>query len=367
MKILQVGLSYNPGGVESFVMNYYREVVQYGVQFDFICMYKSLAYEEEIKLLGGTVFYISNVKKHPIRFRKELAEILKNGNYNAIHVNMLSAANIVPLVIGKKAGIKKVIAHSHNSSSPGILRNLLHCLNKSQIPRYATDFFACSHVAGQWLFSDKIMEKERFHVIHNALHLEKFLFQEKERNELRKALELENKFVIGHVGRFEEQKNHEFLIEIFREIARERKDAVLLLVGDGELKDRIVNKVKEYHIESQVRFLGIRKDIPQLWKAMDMFVFPSLFEGLPLVALEAQASGVYSVMADTISREVQIVDRVEFLSLEQGAEKWKNCVLKHAGYDRSEADNDKIVTQFKRAGYDIADAGKKLIEYYKEK
>lgn len=219
MRILQIGLSHNPGGVESFVMNYYRELVKYGVQFDFISMYDSLAYEDEIKSLGGTVFYISNVKRHPIRFRRELLKILKEGKYAAIHVNMLSAANIVPLEIGKKAGVPKVIAHSHNSSTPGLLRNILHRLNKPRILHYATDFFACSKVAGKWLFDEKTMRSDRFHIIHNALHVEKFFYHETIRQKIREELGVENRFVVGHVGRFEEQKNHEFLVDIFNEIA----------------------------------------------------------------------------------------------------------------------------------------------------
>ena len=366
MRILQVGLSHNPGGVESFVMNYYRELVKYDVQFDFICMYDTLAYEEEIKSLGGMVFYVSNVKKHPVRFRRELLKILKNTNYDVIHVNMLSAANIVPLIVGKKAQVSKVIAHSHNSSTPGILRNLLHCFNKPRILRYATDFFACSEVAGEWLFAKETMQSERFHVIHNALHVEKFFYQESIRQEIRKKLNVEDKFVIGHVGRFEEQKNHGFLVDIFYEIAKERKDAVLLLVGDGELKEQIAKKVQEYGLENRVKFLGVRKDIPQLWNAMDVFVFPSLFEGLPLVALEAQASGVYSVMADTISKEVKITDSIVFLPLDHNAKEWKKQILGQGDIERKETQNTIIKEQFQCAGYDIVTAGRQLLEYYKK-
>lgn len=366
MRILQIGLSHNPGGVESFVMNYYRELVKYGVQFDFISMYDSLAYEDEIKSLGGTVFYISNVKRHPIRFRRELLKILKKGKYAAIHVNMLSAANIVPLEIGKKAGVPKVIAHSHNSSTPGLLRNILHRLNKPRILHYATDFFACSKVAGKWLFDEKTMRSDRFHIIHNALHVEKFFYHETIRQKIREELGVENRFVVGHVGRFEEQKNHEFLIDIFNEIAKEREDAVLLLIGDGELKEQITAKVQEYAIENQVQFLGVRKDIPQLWNAMDVFVFPSLFEGLPLVALEAQASGVCSVMADTISKEVKITDAVTFLPLAHNAKEWKEYILELGSVGRTEVQNAIIKEQFQCAGYDIMTAGKQLLEYYKK-
>lgn len=259
-----------------------------------------------------------------------------------------------------------MIAHSHNSSTPGLLRNILHRLNKPRILHYATDFFACSKVAGKWLFDEKTMQSDRFHIIHNALHVEKFFYNETTRQKIREELGVENRFVVGHVGRFEEQKNHEFLIDIFNEIAKEREDAVLLLIGDGELKEQITAKVQEYAIENQVQFLGVRKDIPQLWNAMDVFVFPSLFEGLPLVALEAQASGVCSVMADTISKEVKITDAVTFLPLAHNEKEWKECILEPGDAGRTEVQNTIIKEQFQGAGYDIMTAGKQLLEYYKK-
>ena len=364
MKVLQVGLSFNPGGIESFVMTYYRQMRKMGVQFDFISMFPHLAYEEEILSLGGKVFHTRDARKHPFAFHTELRKILQAGKYDVVHVNMLSAANIVPLVTAKQEKVPVVAAHSHNSSTPGIVRNMLHRINKSWIPRYASMYFACSEVAGHWLFSDRIVEGEKFHLIHNALYMEKFRFCEAVREEVRKELELEGKFVVGHVGRFEEQKNHLFLLEIFKEVAKMREEAVLLLIGDGELKNAIQEKAKEYGLEEKVRFLGIRQDVDRLWKAMDVFVLPSLFEGLPIVALEAQASGVYSIMADTITKEVKLTDRVEFLSLEEKKEKWRDAILSAEKYRQKEAYNAVIKKQFCEAGYDIESAAQTLLTYY---
>lgn len=366
MKILQVGLSFNPGGIESFVMTYYRQLVKTGIQFDFISMFPKLAYEDEILSMGGKVYHTSDARKKPFCFYKEMLQILKNGKYDVVHVNMLSAANIVPLIAAKKAGIKKIIAHSHNSSTPGLVRNILHRINRPIIPCYANSFFACSNLAGEWLFQKKVLNKKQFHVIPNAMNLNTFQFCTKEREEIRKELDLEGKFVIGHVGRFEEQKNHSFLIEVFHEVSKERQNAVLLLVGEGELQSEIKKKVREYGLEKKVRFLGIRNDVNRLWKGMDVFVFPSLFEGLPIVALEAQASGIYSFLSDSITKEVEITDRVQFLSLKAGAEKWKERILDLEEYPRDESVNEKIRKEFRKAGYDIEYAAKQLLEYYNE-
>ena len=216
------------------------------------------------------------------------------------------------------------------------------------------------------MYSDKMMKTERFHIIPNALDMKKFLYDETGREQVRAELGLKDRLVIGHVGRFEEQKNHEFLIEVFREIAAAREDAVLLLIGEGELQDGIRRKVKDYGLTDKVRFLGVRSDVPRLWKAMDIFILPSLVEGLPIVALEAQASGVCSILADTITREVQLTDNVSFLSLNDSPGKWCEEVLSHIGYVRNQAVNEKILADFRKAGYDIETAAQARLSYYKQ-
>ena len=251
-------------------MTYYRELSKKGVRFDFISMFPHLAYEEEIKSLGGKVFHTCDARKHPLKFSRQMRKILRIGRYDAVHVNMLSAANIVPLIVASYGKVPTVIAHSHNSSTPGVVRNLLHRINRPLIPMFATKYFACSELAGEWLFSKKIRESNNYHLIHNALDLKKFAFSLSEREEIRHELGVEGKFVLGHVGRFEEQKNHEFLLEIFREVASACEEAILLLVGEGELQEMIQKKAEEYGIEDRIRFLGIRKDVAKLWKGMDI-------------------------------------------------------------------------------------------------
>jgi Glycosyltransferase len=277
---------------------------------------------------------------------------------------MLSAANIVPLRVAKKAGVKKIIAHSHNSSTPGILRNALHHMNKGKIEKYATDYFACSEVAAQWLFPESICLQNKVQIIHNAILLERFLFCEEDKAKICEELNLQHAWVFGHVGRFEEQKNHMFLLDIFKEISRRNSEAVLLLVGEGERMQAVKDRVKELELGEKVRFLGLRTDVDKLLKSIDIFLFPSLFEGLPVVAIEAQAAGVYMVLADTITSEVQVTDSLLFLSLQQIPSQWAEEVCKLKNHKKTKNNNAQIVTAFEQAGYTIETAAEKLFILY---
>ena len=365
MKVLQVGLSYNPGGIESCIMGYYSELLKKGVRFDFVCMYESLAHEDKIKEMGGTIHYMANIKKHPFQFSRQLRELIKKEQYDIVHVNMLSAANMVPLKVAHQMKVRRVIAHSHNSSSPGILRNILHAMNKRRITKYATDYFACSKLAGAWLFPKEIYKRaDQVQIIHNAISVDKFSYREDEKAAIVRELQLQDAWVIGHVGRFEEQKNHLFLLEVFQEVARREQDAILLLIGEGERLEAMKDKVSQMHLEERVRFLGVRSDVAQLWKGIDVFLFPSLFEGLPLVVIEAQAAGVFTILSDSITKEVQVTDQLEFVSLHQSAKEWANVLCKYKERQKSEANNAKIREEFEHAGYSIEAAGNILFELY---
>ena len=193
MKILQIGMGNVAGGLEAFVMNYYRVLVHMDIQFDFVCMYDKIAYEEEIRKLGGRIYYIPNVKKNYQGYIKELKKILKETKYDAVHVNMLSAANIVPLRVAHTMKVPKIIAHSHSSSCPGLIRKIMDNWNRPKIAKYATDRIACGEMAGRWLFGDKAFQSGQVTLINNAIQAEKFSFSEKDRDSLRKELGWENK------------------------------------------------------------------------------------------------------------------------------------------------------------------------------
>lgn len=364
LRILQIGLSYNPGGVESFVMNYYRRLVSENIQFDFICMYGQLAYETEIRQLGGEIFYLPDVKKNPFSYERELRKILVKKKYEVVHVNMLSAANILPLKIACEADVKKIIAHSHNTQTPGIVRKILHFCNKKKISVYADSFWACSKKAGTFMFGKWVLENQ-IQIINNAIDLKRYLYSQEKRDLLRQKLKISDcDFVVGHVGRMEEQKNHTFLLQIFKNVLHQVPNARLLLVGDGILKTDLKKQCIDLGIEKQVLFLGVRKDVPELFCAMDIFVFPSLYEGLSVTAIEAQCSGLPCVVSETLAKETEIGENFCRIPLSQSPEYWAGQILAFRKNQRRELNNSTIYKKLEAAGYSVAAETEKLKKLY---
>ena len=272
---------WNGGGVESVVMNYYKNIDRNRIQFHFLCDEDStdIPYEE-IEKLGGKVIVIPPYQKL-FKYQKELYRIFKENNYKIIHSH-INALSVFPLRIAKKAGVPIRIAHSHSTSNKkewkkNILKMILRPLSKL----YANNYFACTEYAGKWLFGKKVVERKELNVINNAIDLKKFEFNENTREDLRKELGIkEDVLVIGHVGRFMKQKNHEFLIDVFEKAIKQDDNIYLILVGQGPLEDKIKEMAKEKGIEDKILFLGQRNDVNKLYQAMDIFVLPSLYEGL---------------------------------------------------------------------------------------
>ena len=272
---------WNGGGVESVVMNYYRNIDRNKIQFHFLCDEDStdIPYEE-IEKLGGKVIVIPPYQKL-FKYQKELYRIFKENNYKIVHSH-INALSVFPLRIAKKAGVPIRIAHSHSTSNKkewkkNILKMILRPLSKL----YANNYFACTEYAGKWLFGKKIVERKELNVINNAIDLKKFEFNENTRKALREELGIkEDILIIGHVGRFMKQKNHEFLIDVFEKAIKKENDIYLILVGQGPLEDKIKELAKEKGIEDKILFLGQRNDVNKLYQAMDIFVLPSLYEGL---------------------------------------------------------------------------------------
>lgn len=359
LRVLQFGMTPNPGGVESFIMNYYRKINHKKIQFDFVNMYEKIAYEDEIEELGGNVYKVPHFKKNPIKNYFEIKKIIKENNYNIIHVNMLSAAYIYPILAAKKCKIKCIIAHSHNSSTPpGIVRKILDNFNKTKL-KHATHFFACSKKAGKWLFGD-INEGKKIKIINNAIDTSKYVYDVNTRKSVRNSLKIKDKFVVGHVGRFQYQKNHEFLIDVFYGVLKNQPNAILLLIGEGDEKSKIIDKVKELGIEDNVIFMGTRSDVNELMQAMDIFLLPSHFEGNPLVAIEAQAAGLKCILSDTITNEVKIIQSVSFMSINNSPDSWINEITKYQnGYKRENA-----YQKVKSTGYDVDSEVKWMEKFY---
>ena len=284
IRIAQIMGKWLGGGVESVVMNYYRHMDRTKIQFDFICDEDStnIPYEE-IEKMGGKVILIPPYQK-VIKYHKELKKILKNGNYKIVHSH-INTLSVFSLFAAKCAGVPVRIAHSHSTTNKkefkkNIMKQILRPFSKL----FATDYMCCSELAGRWLFGNKEYDKGKVYLLNNAIDVDKFKFDENIRNAKRQELNIDdNTLVIGHVGRFVEQKNHRFLIDVFNEVHKQKSNSVLLLVGQGPLMHEIKEKVKKLGLENYVLFLGQRNDTNELYQAMDLFVLPSLYEGLPVV------------------------------------------------------------------------------------
>lgn len=358
IRVLQLGMTDNLGGIETFLMNYYRNIDKTKIQFDFINIYPNkLCFQNEIENLGGKVYKVHSYYNHPIKYLNDVIKIINDNDYHIVHCNMNSAAMLYPIIAGKKSNAKIVIAHSHNSSSDkGIIKTIMHNINRHFIPLYANEYFACSEKAGEWFFSKKIRASNKYKIINNAVDMKKYEYNEKIREEKRKELKIkDNAFVIGHVGRFSKQKNHSFLIDTFNKIHNENNNAILLLIGQGPLESKIKEKVNNLNLQDSVIFLGKRLDVNEWYNAMDLFVLTSLYEGLPVVGVEAQSNGLPCIFSDNITREISISKSVEYLPLNET--KWVKNISNYYTFERNK--NTNISNDF-----DIKYAAKKLEKIY---
>lgn len=359
IKVLQVGATNVLGGIEIFLHNYYKNIDRSKVEFDFVNMYDKICFQEEYEANGSRVYNLPNYRIHPFKYLKQLKKILKDGKYDVLHFNMNSAIFLYPLMAAKKANVHVIIAHSHNASSDkGIIKNILHDLIKHFIPLFANYFFACSDYAGKWFFSNKVMKSDSFYIINNAINVEEFKFNEAKRIQVRKNLNIkDDEILIGHVGRFIKQKNHEFLIEIFNQIVTTNKEFKLVLIGVGDLKKEIEKKVQNEGIEKNVIFLGQRNDTKDLYQAIDIFLLPSLYEGLPLVGIEAQVAGCKCFFSDKITKELKIKSDSEFLKIRDSKE-WARKIIDYS----KKMSNKREKIDYSQ--YDIKTNSKKLCEFY---
>ena len=247
IKVLVFGMTDNPGGMESCVMNYYRNIDWSDVQFDFLCNWENMVYADEVTAKGSKIYTIPQKSKDYKAYKKALDDFFKahKGEYDVFWYNTCTLTNIDYLVYAKKYGIKKRIIHAHNSGNEtSKLRGIFHYLNKTRLSQYATDYWSCSMVASEYFYNENIINSPKHHIINNAIQTKDYAFDEAVRNEIRKEYKLEDKYVIGHVGRFQYQKNHEFLVDVFNEYLKLDNKAVLMLVG-GRYGER--NSFKEFY------------------------------------------------------------------------------------------------------------------------
>lgn len=314
IRILQVLGGMNQGGTENFLMNLYRNIDRKKIQFDFLVNRKG-NFDKEIEKLGGRIYYIPALQKiGQVAYVKKLDNFLKqHTEYKIIHSHLNQVTGLI-LERAKKFNIPVRIAHSHNSGFPkNIIKRIYKNYLGSKILDNATLLLGCSDKANKWLYKD---QSNKALIINNGVEIYKFKYNDEKRKKIRKELNIkENEIVIGHVGRFSSQKNHKFLIKIFKKYSEKNENARLLLVGDGKLKKQIEKMIKKYDIDQKVIMTGNRNDISQIYQAIDLFVFPSLYEGLPLVLIEAQISGLSILASSTITNMVDVTGNVKFLNI----------------------------------------------------
>lgn len=358
VRVLHILQRMEAGGTQALLMNIYRKIDRNKVQFDFLVEYPDKQfYDDEIKNLGGKVYY-STVRKdfNILKFCNLLKEILRgNPDYKIVHVHTYSIGYFC-LKAAKEMNVPVRIAHSHNNETVHDAKYLFKLALQKIYTIYATDLFACSEEAGKYLFKDK-----PFQVLKNAIDSQNFIADADIRKGIRKELGLEDKFVVGHVGRLHPQKNHDFLIDVFAELKNKKPDAELLLVGTGPLEEKVKGKVAEKGLLDHVHFLGNKKDMNRIYQAMDVFIFPSLFEGLGIVAIEAQAAGVPIVCSEGLPSETDITPIYRKVLLSDGAEKWANAALEMAQNPKSHSNMQQYVIN---AGFDMEATAKYMENYY---
>ncbi len=356
------------GGIQKFIIENLKKMDFNKISIDVLVLDDGNHYdgEDTLKNMGCNVYKLEGVwLRKPadfLKYKKELNNFFKkHHDYKVVHLHS-SSKNYIVLKYAKRYGIPVRIAHSHNVNfqTKNKFKKIIGDLLKKQLKKYATDYFACANIAGEWLFGKKAVQNGKVRVIHNGIDIEKFKYNEKIRNEIRKELNIkETDFVIGNVGRFSNQKNHLFLIDIFNEIQKVKSNSKLLLIGQGELEEEIRNKVKNLDLNDKVIFAGFKSNVNDYMQAMDIFIMASLYEGLPVVGIEAQASGLPCFMSkNVITNEVKITNSVKFISLNDSPKDWANIILKS---DLSRKDN---LENLKKAGYFVEDTAKKLVDFY---
>lgn len=361
IRVLHILQRMEAGGTQALLMNIYRKIDRTKIQFDFLVVYKEKQfYDDEIKMMGGNVYKLSfREDLNLLKFQRDLGKFFENHKeYNIVHCHAYTIGYFC-LKAANKFGIPVRIAHSHNNETVHDIKYIPKLFMQKLFTKNATDLFACSEEAGKYLFKEK-----SFKVLKNAIDSQKFIASKETREEIRKELGLNEKFVVGHVGRLHPQKNHDFLIDIFEQIKIKENDAELILVGTGPLEEKIKNKVYEKGLTDCVKFLGNRKDIDRIYQAMDVFVFPSLFEGLGIVAIEAQASGIPIVCSEGLPLETDITPIYKRMMLADGAEKWATVALDVAHNQNVHKNMQKYIID---AGFDMSVTANQMEQYYLEK
>lgn len=342
IRMLHIVGSMSPSGIGNFIMNLYRNIDRSRIQFDFIVHeHRDVSFDGEIREMGGRLFYVTRKSVSPTRNFMEIKRIVRDGGYDVVFRHTDTATVALDLLAAKLGGAGHRIPHSHSTSTPNVK---MHRLFQPFLNAVGTEYYACSQDAGKWLYGH-----HGFEVILNGIAVDSFAFDADIRRRVRKREGLEDNLVFGHVGNFLPVKNHLFLLEIFAEILKKEPAARLMFVGDGELREEIEKKSEALSIKKQVLLMGVRNDTPQLLQAMDLFFFPSKYEGMPIALVEAQAAGLPCLVSDTVTQDVAVTGLVHKLSLEAGVRDWADKALILA----RETVREDTGAQIRAGGFDV--------------
>lgn len=322
------GMSSYPGGIENYIVNYFCNT-QFANEnkIDFVIYENDVAYKNKILECGYEIKYVPHLKRHPIGYRKAVKKLLED-NYDCVYINMLSAANRLPVVLAKRSGVKRIVLHAHsNATVQGVIRHMLHHVNKHYCDTIATKRLACSTDAAKWLFNLR-NKKNKIIIVPNAIDVKKYRFSDEFRSEIRGKYQIDSdELLLGSVGRLGPEKNNDFMLDILKYIIDKGINAKLMLVGDGGQKETLIEKAKKAGIYDSVIFTGTIIDPYKYYSAFDVFLFPSQFEGFGISALEAQASGLRCYCSDTLSSELNVSKTIQYLSLKNGADFWGEKII----------------------------------------
>lgn len=356
-RILVYGMTNNPGGIESYLLGMALKIKKYGIQFDFVSDFDSIAYADELKKNGSRLYFIPAKGKKLFQHLGAMRRLLKDHpEYSTVYINILDAGAVFTAAIPWLMG-RKIIVHSHNGSTEKVR---LHKICRPFLNWMTDQRVACSKLAAEYMFGKKQTEKNEVVIVPNAIQADKYYFDSKKRDFYRKKMRLEDKFVICHVGRMTEQKNPFRLIDMFNLLCEYEPEAELLYVGTGELEEQVKAYARQKSCVNRIRFLGVRSDVAEIMQASDVFLLPSLYEGLPIVAIEAQASALPIVLSDSITSETDITGNLHFISLKENDHVWVGALLKckkikrmdcrymisNSGYDLSTSENDKLLAKY---------------------
>lgn len=360
MKILHITSSLDGGGIARLLYDYCVRMLP-DISFDFAITSETKGMlEDELISYGCKVYHIPQVRKGIFRHCKALEQIMRDGKYDIIHDHG-DYRSLFSLIVAKKAGVQNRIVHSHLAFVPEtFVKRIERSIITKLVVYLSTHLMACGEDAAKWMWGEKLFEAGKVTIMPNAIITDTFLFNQEKRNTLRKELGLENNYVIGNVARFSYQKNHDFLLDIFKDIVTYKKDARLLLIGDGELKDDVVKKAKQLEVYDKILFLGTINNVSDYLNAMDVFVLPSRFEGLGIVYIEAQANGLKCFATENVVPiEANVCNMIEYLSEDMSSKQWADEIIK-SNMQRLENPKTFIVQR----GYDINNAVKKIKEIY---